>query len=674
VASAKARGAPARAPAAGPAGNLFALQQTAGNRAVAHLLGGGTPVLRRACACGGHSGGGKPCAGCAGLDEDEQLRRTPDAPGGSRADGGSRLPDGLATHLARSRGRGSPLERGVREPLERSFGRELGAVRVHSGAAAALAARSVRARAFALGKEIWFGAGEYRPHDPAGRRLIAHEVAHTLEQRPVESLDRVRLGAANDPAEARADRAAAAVARHERPPAPGQSDGILRRYSITRVDPVVEGGETVVNVDLDNGIRYRVRRVCSVIQEERTSVGFRPPRVSAGADRENVYVEVSWCQGTRGRVTAGADVPEQFQQAIQRVIEGALAGRSPDDVLRETTLNPFVDFAIAQSGGLSVEGRVQVTVGGEGVQAGEGSITFRHGPVDVGVTGRGGGEGGLEVGLTLTFTPGRRSQTFDCPTTRRRRERVRRRCIFECTHGPIAPPPEQPRQPEARPEQATATTYFEYARSSLNARLNDPEAARLASLLRQGYRVQAIRGFASPEGPLERQTGRFQGNRTLSRERADAALAEVTRLCAQAGMTGSCLVAADAPVTGCGERLGGATECPTPGEGQVRTERRGREVARVAVREFMADPAEMARLTPEDRDRLTRATTDDAKARLIYPYLRRASLELVRLVEQPRRPIDITLPRLPPDYFFCPQDVIDAARRHLLPRAPGPRR
>ena len=631
------------------------------------LVEGGEPVLRRACACGGH-------AGKCSCEDEEELRRTPSEPEPAVARGGA-LPADLRGYLARSRDGGSPLGAAVRAPLERSFGRGLGGVRVHSGAAAAWAARSVRARAFALGKDIWFGAGEYRPDDPAGRRLIAHEVAHTLEQRPTASLDRVRLGAVDDPAEVRADRAADAAVRREPAPAPVGSGEVIRRYAISRVERAEEDGEPVANVDLDNGIRYRVRRVCRVVREERTSVGFRPPRVSAGADRENVYVEITWCQGTRGRVTAGADIPEQLQEAVRRVVEGALAGRRPDDVLSETTLNPFVDFAIAQSGGISVEGRVQVTVGGQGVQAGEGSLTFRYGALDIGVTGRGSSGGGFDASLTLTFTPGRTSGRFDCPTTSRRRERLRRECVFECTHGPINPPPARPREPERRLEQATSTVYFEYARSSLSARLNDPEAARLARLLREGYRVQAIRGFASPEGPLERQSGgRFQGNRSLSRQRAEAAQAQVERLCAEAGVEGACMLSPDAPVTGCGERLGGAPECASPEEGQARTERRGRAVAREAVRDFIADPAEMARLTTEDREWLGRATTDEEKARIVYPYLRRASLELVRTVERPPPRIDVTLPRLPPDYFHCPTDVVDAARPHLEPRAPGPRR
>src|SRR5262249_56627014 len=104
----------------------------------------------------------------------------------------------------------------ARRSLERSFGHGLGGVRVHTGPAAAWAARSIHARAFALGRDIWFGSGEYRPGEVEGRRLLAHEVAHTLDQPRNVSLDPVSVGRVDDPAESRADRAPDAAVRGPR--------------------------------------------------------------------------------------------------------------------------------------------------------------------------------------------------------------------------------------------------------------------------------------------------------------------------------------------------------------------------------------------------------------------------------------------------------------------------
>lgn len=220
---------------AGTGATVHDLQQHAGDRAVVRLLGNGEAVLRRSCSgCGGRcksaAQGRGACAGCADLGEDE-LRRMP-VPAAEASLGSARggpLPPSLRSYLARSRGSGRPLDAGVREGLAASFGPGLDAVRVHTGPQAAWAARSVRARAFALGKDIWFGAGEYRPHAPEGQHLLAHEVAHTVEQRAPTSLDSVGIGRADDPAETRADRAAAAVSRREAAPAPGRSGSVIRR-------------------------------------------------------------------------------------------------------------------------------------------------------------------------------------------------------------------------------------------------------------------------------------------------------------------------------------------------------------------------------------------------------------------------------------------------------------
>src|SRR5262249_32331157 len=103
---------------------------------------------------------------------------------------------------------------------------------------AAQAADALGARAFTLGSSIWFGRGEYRPEVSAGRRLLAHEVAHTVQQRGAgPSLQReLVIGSPGDPAEAAADGAADAVMRGE-PASLGRAAPALRREcTVSRVD------------------------------------------------------------------------------------------------------------------------------------------------------------------------------------------------------------------------------------------------------------------------------------------------------------------------------------------------------------------------------------------------------------------------------------------------------
>ena len=78
--------------------------------------------------------------------------------------------------------RGEALPAGLRRDLESGFGADLSVVRIHRDAAAASATRAERALAFAAGPEIFFSEGAFAPHSSAGRDLIAHEVAHVLQQ------------------------------------------------------------------------------------------------------------------------------------------------------------------------------------------------------------------------------------------------------------------------------------------------------------------------------------------------------------------------------------------------------------------------------------------------------------------------------------------------------------
>lgn len=84
----------------------------------------------------------------------------------------------------------TPIPRGPRERLEAGFGQDLGFVRLHSGPTAALVARSVSARALALGDSIVFGSGQLDPVSQSGMRLLAHEVSHVLEAPPGDHVGR----------------------------------------------------------------------------------------------------------------------------------------------------------------------------------------------------------------------------------------------------------------------------------------------------------------------------------------------------------------------------------------------------------------------------------------------------------------------------------------------------
>jgi uncharacterized protein len=77
---------------------------------------------------------------------------------------------------------GEPIPSTLRSYFEPRFGYDLSGVRVHADGEAAVGALALRARAYTLGRDIVFGAAEYAPATAAGKRLLAHELAHVIQQ------------------------------------------------------------------------------------------------------------------------------------------------------------------------------------------------------------------------------------------------------------------------------------------------------------------------------------------------------------------------------------------------------------------------------------------------------------------------------------------------------------
>ena len=110
------------------------------------------------------------------------------------------------------RGAGRPLDPAARARFEGLMGQELSRVRVHDDSAASESTRVLRARAYALGDDIVFGAGEYRPHTRSGERLLMHELAHVVHARAAPGGPRPGIGPADTPAERGAEAFANATA------------------------------------------------------------------------------------------------------------------------------------------------------------------------------------------------------------------------------------------------------------------------------------------------------------------------------------------------------------------------------------------------------------------------------------------------------------------------------
>lgn len=94
---------------------------------------------------------------------------------------------GTASRVRSLHGQGDPLSPSLRQYFEPRFGRDFGSVRTHTGALADDTSRALGARAYTFGSDIAFRSGAFSPQSDAGRRLLAHELTHVVQQEPGRS-------------------------------------------------------------------------------------------------------------------------------------------------------------------------------------------------------------------------------------------------------------------------------------------------------------------------------------------------------------------------------------------------------------------------------------------------------------------------------------------------------
>ncbi len=179
-----------------------------------------SPTLQRKCSCGGEFATSEECEECANnrrlalrsrvtIAEPEDgyereadriadqamaapLAHSPVRAAAPRIQRRSTESNGPITALPTNvrhvlAGSGSPLEPSIRRQMEHRFDHDFARVRVHTGAKAADSARTVNALAYTVRNNIVFGAGHYPPATPKERWLLAHELAHVIQQEAADS-------------------------------------------------------------------------------------------------------------------------------------------------------------------------------------------------------------------------------------------------------------------------------------------------------------------------------------------------------------------------------------------------------------------------------------------------------------------------------------------------------
>ena len=172
----------------GTAGFLLQLQGANGNRYVQRLIRAAGQVRALSPIRPRLHRQGDACT--REHEPDRAIHAAQPEPAVPRADGAPvdeeamdrRSLDSVEARLTSSKGGGQPLPDDIRTSMESAIGADFSAVKVHADDGAGQMSRDLGARAFTHGTDIYFGANTYRPQTTSGRRLLAHELAHVVQQ------------------------------------------------------------------------------------------------------------------------------------------------------------------------------------------------------------------------------------------------------------------------------------------------------------------------------------------------------------------------------------------------------------------------------------------------------------------------------------------------------------
>jgi outer membrane protein OmpA-like peptidoglycan-associated protein len=170
----------------------------------------------------------RKCTAC----EEEKLQRKEN---GSKTETSDTAPSSVHEVLNSP---GQPLDPATRAFMEPRFGQDFSRVQVHSGAAAEQSARDLNANAYTVGHNIVFGSGRFAPETQEGRRLLAHELTHVVQQSAQGSarIDPQNIAARDTNSEHEAEQAAEGDSSNQPYPIHRRSpQGIVQRQMCTDI-------------------------------------------------------------------------------------------------------------------------------------------------------------------------------------------------------------------------------------------------------------------------------------------------------------------------------------------------------------------------------------------------------------------------------------------------------
>lgn len=133
----------------------------------------------------------RKCDSCE--EENQQLQRKPLAESitpfiqAKRTEGGA-ASDRITDQINATKGSGRSMEGNTQSFMQSRFGADFSGVKIHTGDEAVQMNREMRAHAFTVGNNIFFNSGRYKPESESGKRLLAHELTHVVQQKGLGSV------------------------------------------------------------------------------------------------------------------------------------------------------------------------------------------------------------------------------------------------------------------------------------------------------------------------------------------------------------------------------------------------------------------------------------------------------------------------------------------------------
>jgi hypothetical protein len=218
--------------------------------------------------------------------------------GGSGAAAG-----GVEAAIEQSRGSGQQLPAKTRSKMEGFFGADFGNVSIHTGSEANHLSRSLGARSFTTGSDIYFSEGEYDPASEGGQKLIAHELTHVVQQggtRRQSPQAKLTVGEPDDQYEQEAEVASEAAVKQPDPeaaPPPAESPDIKQNPGVeTAVTPATTATNATVpsNTPNTSEVDQALGQADEVVEElakgegEETAVSANDPAQKVKEEKETV--------------------------------------------------------------------------------------------------------------------------------------------------------------------------------------------------------------------------------------------------------------------------------------------------------------------------------------------------------------------------------------------------